>query len=228
MRPYFPPEDCGHAVLVGHRVDAFETQFRVAVHRRAPAPARDHDVTGHGEIVHHLAFHDADGAWARGEPPALAHGNPARHEPRLAYGIERVPDRFRGRPQVGIVRMTERLRDHRDDRALHAGALQRVLERLLDHVSHPPCRAGHQHAQRQRRDLISRDLVPRELIAHLRSVAVNEHDVPAGGGEIDDGRETGAGMTELIADGRPLIGWGDGVPSEGDDDGSRVGHGGAT
>jgi hypothetical protein len=47
------------------------------------------------------------------------------------------------------------------------------LQRLLDHVPHPARGRRDQHAQRQRLDLVGGDLVAREVVAHLRAVAVH-------------------------------------------------------
>jgi len=124
--------------------------------------------------------------------------------------------------------MTQRLRNHRDDGTLHAGARQRVLQRLLNHVAHPSRRARDQHAKRKGLDLIAGDLVARQLVADLRSISMNQDDVPRCGREVHDRRETRPRVVELIADRRPLAGWRDGVSSEGDDDRSRGRHGGAT
>ena len=178
--------------------------------------------------MHHLALHDADRAGAGREAAAIAHGKAARQEPRLARRIERVPDRLGRRPQVGIVRMAERLRDHGDHGALDAGALERVLERLLNHVSHPAGGARDQHPQGQGLDLVGGNLVACQLVAHLRAVAVHEDDVPPGRREIHDRRETRARVTELIADRRPLTRRRDGVASERDDNRPWRRHGGAT
>jgi hypothetical protein len=76
--------------------------------------------------------------------------------------------------------------------------------------------------------LIARDLVARELIAYLGSVAMDEDDVPPRRGEIHNGSETRTSMTKLIADRRPLTWGSDRVPSERDDDRFRGWHGGAT
>src|SRR5207237_10581351 len=93
---------------------------------------------------------------------------------------------------------------------------------------HPPGPARHEHDGGQRLHLVAGDFGARELVAHLRTIAVHEHDVPAGGGEIDDRRETRASVAELITDRRPLARRGDRISSEGDYDSSWGRHGGAT
>ena len=180
------------------------------------------------QIAHHLLLDNPGRLWAWREPATVPDRNAARREPRLPHRIEHVAHRFRGRAQIGIVGATQCLRDQRDDRTLHTRARERVLQRLLDHVTHPAGRSRDQHPERQWLDLIGGDLVTRQLVTDLRPVAMDEDDVPSRGREVDDRDETRARMPELIADRRPLTGRGDGVSSEGDNDRSRGRHGGAT
>ena len=230
LRADFPAEDCGDAILVGDGVDAFEAQLGVLIDRRSPAASGDHDVAGGRQITHHLLLDNPGRLGTGREPPPVPDRNPPSHEPRLPHRIECMADRFGRRTQIGIVGPTQGLRDQRDDGSPYASASERILQRLLDHVSHPPCCSGDQHPEGQRLDLICRDLVARQFVADLRSVAMDEHDVPPRRREVHDGHETRARMAELIADRRPLTGWRDGVSSERDNDRSRGGdrHGGAT
>ena len=139
-----------------------------------------------------------------------------------------MADRLGRRAEIGIVGTTQRLRDQRDDGPLHARAGERVLQRLLDHVSHPSGGSRDQDSERQWLDLIAGDFVARQLVADLRSVAVDQHDVPSRCRELHDRDEARARMPKLIADRRPLTGRSDGISSEGDNDRSRGRHGGAT
>jgi len=138
-----------------------------------------------------------------------------------------VTDRLGGVAQVGVVGVAQGLRDQRDHLPRDAGARQRVLQRLLDHVTHPPRRPGHQDAERQRLHLVGRDLVARQLVAHLGPVSVNQRDPPAVPGQVHDRRQALARMAELIRDRGALARWRDGVPTQRDDDGAWH-HGAAT
>ena len=144
----FASENRCYAVFVGHGIDALESQLRIAIHRGPAASARDHDMAGPRQVAHHLPFNDPNRLWARCEPASVFHGNSPADEARLAHGIEHVADGLRWRPQIGIVGVAQRLGDQGDDRTLHAGAGQRVLERLLDHVAHPAGRSRDEHAER--------------------------------------------------------------------------------
>ena len=70
--------------------------------------------------------------------------------------------------------------------ARHAGALQSVLKRLLDHVADPSGGRGDQHAERKHRPVREGQLVTQQLVADLRAVAVDDGDAPALTRERDD------------------------------------------
>src|SRR2546425_314138 len=72
-----------------------------------------------------------------------------------------------------------------------------------------------------------RDLVARQLVAHLGPVSVNQRDPPAVPGQVHDRRQALARMAELIRDRGALARWRDGVPTQRDDDGAWH-HGAAT
>src|SRR5439155_25392365 len=108
-----------------------------AVPGRPAAPAGDPDVPGPRQITDHLALHDPRRLGAGSEPAPIAYGNGARDEPRLAHRVEDVADGLGRRTEVGIIGVTQRLRDERDDGTLHAGTRESVLQRLLNHVDHP-------------------------------------------------------------------------------------------
>src|SRR6266511_1192359 len=115
LRLDFPPEDRGDPVLVRDRINALETELGVAVHGRPAAPAGDHNVPGPRQITDHFALHDPRRLGAGSEPAPIAHRNAARDEPRLAHRIEDVADGLGRRTKVGIIGVTQRLRDERDD-----------------------------------------------------------------------------------------------------------------
>ena len=90
-------------------------------------------------------------------------------------GRESLPDELRRLLQRRIVGADLHLRDQRDDLARRAGAAQRILDRLLDHVADPSRRRGDEHAEWKRARLRACDLVADQLVADLWSVAVH-HD----------------------------------------------------
>ena len=225
LSPDLAPQDRRHAVLVGHGVDAFEAEAGIGIDRRAAATARDDDVPGGHEVADHVPLDDADRYRAGRQPPPAAasrrifpHGNAPGLEPRHLHPVERMADRLGGQTQVAVVRVAQRLRDHRDDRALDMGPRQRVLQRLLDHVAHPARGGGHQDTKRQRLHLIGGELVARQVVTDLGPVAVDQRDVPPGAGQVHDGGEALARVAELIGDGGPFPRRGDGVAAERDDD----------
>jgi hypothetical protein len=83
---------------------------------------------------------------------------------------------------------------------------QGVLQRLLHHVSDPAGSGGHQHAQRQRRRVVARQLVSHQLVAHLWTVAVHHADRPAVTNQIHDWTEALARVSELVVDVGALTG----------------------
>ena len=100
-------QDRRDPILVGHRVEAFQTQARVVVHRRAAATAGDHDVPGGHEVTDRVALHHGNRARAgREAAPStwlLFHdGHAAGSETGDARGVEGVPDRLRGAGQIGV------------------------------------------------------------------------------------------------------------------------------
>ena len=142
---------------------------------------------------------------------------PRRQQPRHALLRNLVPDELRRRRKRGIVVPHLHLRDHRRDLAIASRAAERVLERLLDHVADPSGRRRHEHAERQRRDFRAGELVAHELIAHLRSVAVHETQIPAIEREIDDRAEALARVRELVADRAVNAGGRERIAAERDD-----------
>ena len=96
-------------------------------------------------------------------------------------------------------------------------AAQRVLERLLDHVADPAGGRGDEHAEWQRTRLVARDFVPHQLVADLRTVAVDDAHAPSGERQLDDRAEALARMAELIVDRRPFAGRRERVAAERDD-----------
>ena len=97
-----------------------------------------------------------------------------------------------------IVAIDQRLGDDGDDFALHSGRGERVLEGLLEHVPDPARRLGDQDSQRQRLHHLPSRLVPQQLIADLRTVAVHDDDPPSLPGQLYDRRDTLARMPELV------------------------------
>ncbi len=227
-----PAENRGDAILVDHRVDSLQAELRVAIHRCAAATAGHHDMPFRHERANHLVLHHRrrTGARRHAAPPSrlfLGDRLAARLEPRDLHGRERMPDRLGGGAEIGVVGRALGLGDQRDHGAIHRGARQRVLERLLDHVPHPPRRRGDQDAERQRLDLFGRQLIARQVIAHLRAVAVHQDDAPAPARQIHDRRQALARMAELVRNGRALVGRCDCIPAQRHDDRARL-HGGAT
>src|SRR5205085_7660790 len=79
---------------------------------------------------------------------------------------------LRGISQRGICRIDLDLRDDRRDASWAAGADQRVLQRLLNHIADPTGSRRHQNAQRKRACLTPSNLVAHAPIADLRTVAI--------------------------------------------------------
>src|SRR5689334_1281518 len=100
---------------------------------------------------------------------------------------------------------------------------QRVLERLLQHVSDPTRCGGDQDAKRQRGDLAARLLIAMELITHLWAVAVDDDNPPTIEHEIDNWTEALTGVSKLVGDRRPFAWRRQGVAPNGDDCGA-IGH----
>src|SRR5689334_20496789 len=109
-----------------------------------------------------------------------------------------MPNELRGLRQCAIVRIHLYLRDQRDYAAVVSDAPQCVLDRLLDHVANPSRGARYKHSQRKWRHLGASYLVANELVSNLRTVAMNDADVPAFVCEIDDGAKALACMAELV------------------------------
>ena len=110
-------------------------------------------------------------------------------------------------------------------------ARERVLEGLLDHVAHPAGGTGDENPEGQRLELVAGQLVPRELVADLRPVAVDQRDVPAGARQLDDRGQALTRVPELVGDRGTLPRRRDRVAPERHDDRFRPplpGHGGRT
>jgi len=232
VRADLPRQDRRDAVLVGDGVDPLEPQHGVFVDRRPSAAARHHDVARRDQVPDHVVLHHRGGLGARREAaPAprllLLHRHAVRFESRQPHGVEGVTDRLDRDPQVRVVRVAQRLGHERNHLARHARAGERILERLLDHVAHPAGGCRHEDAEGKRLNLVRRDLVPRELVAHLRPVAVHQGDGPPGAREVHDRRQAFARVTELVRDRGPLSRRRDRVAAQRDDDSARC-HGGAT
>ncbi len=130
---------------------------------------------------------------------------------------QRLPDELRRIEQRGIIRAYLHLRDDRGDVARRAHAAQRILQRLLNHVSDPAGRSGHEHAERKWSGLATRDLVANQLVPDLRSVAVHHTHVPAVVREIHDGTKALTRVTELIVNGASFAGRSEGIAAQRDD-----------
>src|SRR5687768_6730873 len=128
-----------------------------------------------------------------------------------------MPDEFRRVEQCTVGWVDFYLRDNRRNGASDAGFAQRIVERLLDHVTDPTCRRRNENSQRQRLDLAARNLVADELITNLGSVAMNDAKAPAVAGQVDDRRQTLSRMAELVGDGRSFSGRRERVTSQCDD-----------
>src|SRR5688572_9833326 len=169
-----------------------------------PATARRYyDRTALDQLADLLALDDVAWYWRRhNAPPAVAvfAQRPvvlALHRLRCLL-VEHATNRFDRFARGRIVRIDQYLRDHGDDIALDARALQRVLQRLLDHVTNPACGSGHQDAERQRRQHTARHLVAVQLITDLRTIAVHDRDTPTRVRHRDDRRQALARVGELL------------------------------
>src|SRR5688500_7685721 len=109
-----------------------------------------------------------------------------------------VTDELRRRGERRIERVNFDLRDDSRDPPLAPSAAKRVLDRLLNHVADPPCGARHEHTQRKWCNLSSRHLVAHELVSYLRSISVDDADIPPFLGKVDDGPEAVASVAELV------------------------------
>jgi hypothetical protein len=105
--------------------------------------------------------------------------------------------------------------------ALDLRRAEGVLKRLLEHVADPAGGGGDQHAERKRLHFAPRDLVPGELVAHLRPVAMHDRDAPTLARQLHDRRDAFARVPKLIGDRGRLAGAGERVPAEREDRGSR-------
>ena len=105
-----------------------------------------------------------------------------------------------------------------------SGLAQIILERLLQHVTDPTSRTGDKYTKWQWCNLATCLLVPDELVADLRPVAVNDDDAPSIENEIDDWAKTLARVPELVGDGRPLTRRRECVTTNGDDCRARRRH----
>jgi hypothetical protein len=112
-----------------------------------------------------------------------------------------VTDELGWRRERGIAGVHVHLRDHRGHFPRAARSTQRVLQRLLNHVSDPAGGRRHQDPQRQRRDFVARDLVSNELVANLGAIPMHHAHVPLVEGEIHDGTQARTGVAELIVNG---------------------------
>src|SRR5207253_2669883 len=74
-----------------------------------------------------------------------------------------------------------------------------------------------EHPERQRARFLARGLVAHELIAHLRSIPMDDAHAPSGKRQLDDRAEARARMPELIVDRGALAGRSEGIASERDD-----------
>src|ERR1043165_2061471 len=103
-----------------------------------------------------------------------------------AFRAQLAPDELRRVLQSRIVLVDLHLRHDRRNASRRLESTQRILERLLDHVADPSGRRSDEHAERHRWRIVPRELVADELIANLRSVAVDDAHVPSVEREIDD------------------------------------------
>src|SRR6185437_5674106 len=183
----------------------------VAKHGDSASATRDHKHSITEKRLDHRFFMHLDGHGAAdhaAQSPIAISGGCDSLLRELARTILRqlMPHEFGWTFQSGIVLINHHLRQHGDDAAVASGRAQCVLQRLLDHVANPSGGCSDEYAEWQGLHGRARLFVANELIAYLRTVAVNDAYAPAILRQRDDRSKTLACMSELIEDRGPLTG----------------------
>ena len=81
---------------------------------------------------------------------------------------------------------------------------KRVVERLLNHVANPSRSRGYQNSERQRLDMCAGNFVADELVANLRSIAVDDAEMPSITRKIHNHRQAFPCVAKLVSNSRSL------------------------
>ena len=122
----------------------------------------------------------------------------------------------------GVVRRHLHLRHHRHRMPVDAEPLEVVLEVLRQRVADRPLAVGAADVERHLVQLVRRQLGPPQDEAHLRPVAVADHDVPA---VLDHRGDVPTGLTGrdvLVADRLVLLVLDERVAADRHDRGARL------
>jgi hypothetical protein len=106
--------------------------------------------------------------------------------------------------QSRIVGSDFNLSHYRYDIPVASRFTKSVLQRLLEHVSDPPCGFGNKHSEWEWRHFAPRFFISHELVADLRAIAMHDDDAPSIEHEVNDWPETGPRVSELVRNGRTL------------------------
>ena len=132
-----------------------------------------------------------------------------------------MSDEFLGILERRVIRRHFDLRENGHDIARAPRFAQRVLQRLLQHVTDPAGGARDENAKRKRRHFAARFLVAHQLVTNLRSISVDYDDAPSIEREVHYGSEARSAVAELIANRRMFARRRKRVPPNGDYRGAR-------
>ena len=90
------------------------------------------------------------------------------------------------------------------DVAGDAGFPECVLDRLLDHVADPSSGARNENAKRKWRHVCAGYFIAHKLLANLRSVAMDDTEIPSFKSEVYNRAEAFSRVTKLVSDCGPL------------------------
>src|SRR5262245_37414209 len=186
------------------------------------AAGRDHEEPFAHERSDHSQLAHADGCGTADDPSQVSmavrlYQVPVGLQFPRAFRCERSSDELRRVAKRRICRIDLDLGDDRRDAAVAVRATKRILERLLDHVADPARRCRDEHAQRKRTGFLTRCFVSYELVAHLRSVAMNDANAPTLEGQVDNRAKALACVAKLVVDRGALTRGCECVASERDD-----------
>ena len=203
---------------------------RLLHHGHAAAARADDEAARVDEASDRLELDDLAGLGAGhhaapAAPRVLAHREALleHHLPRHALGVEGADRlaRVRERHVLGVDR---HLGDDADHRGCEPALLQVVGQGLRRHVADLALALGAADVHRHRRHGLRGERVLDQQVAHLRAVAVREHDPPAVLGQLRDAAHRAVDVEQLLLERADLAGLEDGVAAEGDHHGSSLTH----
>jgi hypothetical protein len=181
-------EERRREILVDHRLHAAQAPA-VAHDRHAPSARGDDHHAHRQELPYDVEVQDLLRLRRRDHAPQPAPcGVRAQHEAcaRDLAGLLRAVEgthRLRRVRERRIVVVDHHLRDERGDASSHAALGEHIVQGAREHVAELALRLRHAHVEREAVRLAERLLDAHEHVAHLRPVAVPEHELHLRGEE---------------------------------------------